>query len=294
MKLTVKEASKNGIILGGRRGLRRCITSPQLAKPDLFRPGPWQGIESSAVHLPPSQLAHLASLAPARRRQVIRMLFKQKPACLVLTGGLAPDELVREADRSGVVLFRSRSASALIRLLLETLTPRTSLHGVLVQIFGLGTLIIGESAIGKSEAALDLVLRGHKLTADDIVMLQREEGSIRGEATPLGADLLQIRGLGIIDIRALFGEPAIASASPVGLVVELEEWRQGKHYSLVGLRERRYRILGVNIPYLKLPVKTGRNIATLIEVAARNQMLKNRGIYSARELQRRLVKRLTK
>ncbi len=168
-----------------------------------------------------------------------------------------------------------------------------SLHGVLVEIFGLGTLIIGESAVGKSEAALDLVLRGHKLAADDTVIIERIGDEINGSPTELGADLLQIRGLGIIDVRALYGESATINASRIGLVVELEEWQKGHQYSLVGLRERRYRLLGVNIPYLKLPVKPGRTMATLIEVAARNQMLKNRGIFTARELNRKLRKRLT-
>lgn len=292
MKVTVQEVTEKAAVLAGRSGLRREITSPQMSTPDLFHTGAWQGIASSVVHLPPGQLARLVSLPPAQRRQVVRALFRHKPACIVVSGGTIPDELVSESERGKVALFRSRSLPGLARLLLEKLSPRASLHGVLVQIFGLGTLIIGESAIGKSEAALDLVLRGHKLAADDVVILQKAEDGITGQATDMGADLLQIRGLGIIDIRAMFGESAIATASRIGLVVELEEWKQGKHYSLVGLRERRYRILGVNVPYLKLPVKTGRNIATLIEVAARNQLLKNRGIYSARELQRKLVKRL--
>jgi HPr kinase/phosphorylase len=292
MKVTVKEVSEKASVLAGRSGFRREIKSPQMNTPDLSQAGSWQGIVSSVVHLPPSQLAHLVSLSPAGRRQVVRALLRQKPACIVVSGGNIPDELVRESERGKVALFRSRSLPGLSRLLLEKLSPRTSLHGVLVQIFGLGTLIIGESAIGKSEAALDLVLRGHKLAADDVVILQKADNAITGQATAMGADLLQIRGLGIINIRAMFGESAVANGARIGLVVELEEWKQGKHYSLVGLRERRYKILGCNVPYLKLPVKTGRNIATLIEVAARNQMLKNRGIYSARELQRKLVKRL--
>ena len=166
------------------------------------------------------------------------------------------------------------------------------MHGVLVQIFGLGTLIIGESAVGKSEAALDLVLRGHKLTADDMVVIEKNDDEITGKPTEMGENLLQIRGLGIIDVRALYGESATVNSSRIGLVVELEEWQKGHQYSLVGLRERRYRILGVNLPYLKLPVKPGRNMATLIEVAARNQILKNRGIFTARELDKRLRKRL--
>jgi HPr kinase/phosphorylase len=165
---------------------------------------------------------------------------------------------------------------------------------VLVRIFDLGTLIIGESAVGKSEAALDLILHGHKLVADDLVILEKKNSEISGRPPEMGADLLQIRGLGIINIKALYGESATIDESTIGLVVELAEWKVGHQYSLVGLREKRYRILGVSLPYLKLPVKPGRNMATLIEVAARNQMLKKRGIFTARDLDRRLRKRLTR
>lgn len=292
MKVTVKDVTDKTAVLAGFEGFRREITSPRINTPGLSSAGSWQGIASSVVHLPPSQLAYLASLPSAKRLQVVRSILRRKPACVVVSGGKIAIELLVEAERRKTTVFRTRSLPKLARLLAEKLSPRVSLHGVLVQIFGLGTLIIGESAIGKSEAALDLVLRGHKLTADDVVILERMDGGITGDATEMGKDLLQIRGLGVIDIRALYGESAIASGSRVGLVVELEEWKRGQHYSLVGLREQRYKLFGINLPYLKLPVKSGRNIATLIEVAARNQMLKNRGIYTARDLHRKLTKRL--
>lgn len=292
MKVTVKDVAGQTVILAGRSGTGRKINSPRLSTPDLSSSGSWPDITSSMVHLSPRQLAYLASLPRSRRTQVVSAVLKQKPACIVVSGGAVSRELVDAAEAGNVTLLRSRSLPQLTRRLAEKLSPRVSLHGVLVQIFGLGTLIIGESAIGKSEAALDLVLRGHKLIADDIVILEKSEEGITGHPTDMGADLLQIRGLGIINIRALYGESATSSSCRIGLVVELEEWKKGQHYSLVGLRERRYKIFSVNIPYLKLPVKTGRNIATLIEVAARNQMLKNRGIYTARDLQRRLTKRL--
>ncbi|HEY6011759.1 MAG TPA: HPr kinase/phosphorylase, partial [Nitrospirota bacterium] len=197
-----------------------------------------------------------------------------------------------KAESAKIPVLKSRNLQSLRRILTKKFRRQSSLHGVLVQVFGLGTLIIGESAVGKSEAALDLVLRGHKLAADDLVIVERVEDGIRGSAADLGRDLLQIRGLGIIDIRAIYGESSVIETCPIGLVVELEEWHKGHQYSLVGLRERRYRLLGVNLPYLKLPVKPGRNMATLIEVAVRNQMLKNRGVFTARDLERKLRKRL--
>ncbi len=246
----------------------------------------------TVLHLRPSQAAYLCSLPHKDRLKVVRAVIKQKPACIVLSGGAACQELLDTAESSAIPVLKSGKLSHLTRLLTDRLSPVINIHGVLVQIFGLGTLIVGESAVGKSEAALDLVLRGHKLTADDLIIIEKKGNDIIGRPAEMGADLLQIRGLGIINVRALYGESATVTSSRVGLVVELEEWQKGHQYTLVGLRERRYRLFGVNLPYLKLPVKPGRNMATLIEVAARNQILKNRGVFTARDLNKRLRKRL--
>ncbi len=292
MKLTVKELAELATVLAGRKGLSREVKYPQVVKPDLSAPFSWRGIASSAVHLKPGQMEFLRSLPSSERRALAAALLKQRPACIIVSGGETPRELLASAETARIAVLGSRNLPQLARTLIERLTPRISMHGVLVEVFGIGALIIGESAIGKSEAALDLVLRGHKLVADDIVILEQGEGVVTGKATEMSADLLQIRGLGIINVRALYGETATTASCAVDLVVELEEWHEGHQYSLLGLREKRYRILGRNIPYLKLPIKPGRNMATLIEVAARNQMLKNRGIYTARELNRVLAKRL--
>lgn len=292
MTITVKNLVGRSKVLAGSSGLDREVASPQILSPDLSSLPNVKRMASSLVHLPPSQSAFLCSLPKLERTRLVRTLMRQKPAGIVLTGARSCPELLAVAEHAGVPVFTSRDLQKLARLLSHKLMLHASLHGVLVQIFGLGTLLIGESAIGKSEAALDLVLRGHKLVADDLVLLDMIAGAIEGRAPEMGADLLQIRGLGVINVRALYGESATVPSCGVGLVVELEEWKQGHHYSLVGLRERRYRILGLNVPYLKLPVKPGRNMATLIEVAARNQMLKNRGIFTARELNRALKKRL--
>ncbi|HUI46217.1 MAG TPA: HPr(Ser) kinase/phosphatase [Nitrospirota bacterium] len=293
MNVTVGNLAEVAKVLAGRSGLGRRIHSPQVTSPDLGSLTMGRAHISGVLHIRPSQLAYLCSLPPKDRIGVVRALIKLKPACLLLTGGRICRELLERSEFAHIPVLKSTKLTQLSRLLADRLAPHISLHGVLVQIFGLGTLIIGESAVGKSEAALDLVLRGHKLTADDMVIIEKTDGEINGKPTEMGVDLLQIRGLGIIDVRALYGESATVSSSRVGLVVELEEWKKGHQYSLVGLRERRYRLLGVNLPYLKLPVKPGRNMATLIEVAARNQMLKNRGIFTARDLNKRLLKRLS-
>ncbi len=291
--MTVKDLAAATKVVAGRAGLKREIRSPQVGVPDLSAPSAWHDMKYAAVHLTPAQASYLCSLDQSGRIGAIRDLFRQRPSCILVTGGVLCDELLKKAGSSKVPILKTRDLAGVSRILAERLAPRVSMHGVLVEVFGLGTLIIGESAIGKSEAALDLVLRGHKLAADDMVLLEKRDEGIAGSAADMGADLLQIRGLGIISVRALYGDTAVIGSCTVGLVVELEEWGKGHHYSLVGLRERRHKILGVNIPYLKLPVKPGRNMATLIEVAARNQTLKNRGVYTAREINRRLRKRLT-
>ncbi len=292
MKTTVKDLAGSAQVLAGRSGIGRKIASPQVLSPDLCSIASWRGAAETVLHLRPSQVSYLCSLPRPDRLKIVRSVIKQKPACIVLSGRAICQELLETAETAAIPVLKSGNLSHLTRLLTDRLTPQISIHGVLVQIFGLGTLILGESAVGKSEAALDLVLRGHKLAADDIVIIEKNGSDISGRPAEMGADLLQIRGLGIINVRALYGESATVPSTRVGLVVELEEWQKGHQYTLVGLRERRHRLLGVNLPYLKLPVKPGRNMATLIEVAARNQILKNRGVFTARDLNKRLQKRL--
>lgn len=293
VKVTVKDLIGRSRVLAGRAGLDREVKSPQVSVAELSSPSSWRSIASSMLHIPPRQSSYLCSLPKKERKRLVAALVRHKPACIVLTGGAVCRELLEGPTSACIPVLKTGNLPRLSRQLTQSLAPRISLHGVLVEVFGLGTLILGESAIGKSEAALDLVLRGHRLVADDMVMIEKADGVIIGSAAELGAELLQIRGLGVVNVRALYGDSATAETSRIGLVVELEEWKKGHNYSLVGLRERRYKLLNVNLPYLKLPVRPGRNMATLIEVAARNQMLKDKGIFTARELDRRIKKRLT-
>jgi HPr kinase/phosphorylase len=292
MKVTVKDLIGRARVVAGTAGIKRVVTSPQITRPELAQWASYRDMGGSMVHLPPAQAAHLCTLPSRERTRLARAVMRKRPAGIVLSGGELCREFRDAADAAKIPVLISGNIPRMERLLAERLAPRVGLHGVLVQVFGIGILILGESAIGKSEAALDLVLRGHRLAADDVVMLERRDGGITGGPTDIGADLLEIRGLGIIDVKALYGESATTDRCAVGLVVELEEWKKGVYYSLLGLRERRTKILGVSLPHLKLPVKPGRNMATLIEVAARNQMLKDQGVYTARELNRKLNKRL--
>ncbi len=292
MNITVKTLGEGSPILAGHSGLKKVIKSAQILAPDLsFHMGK-RGWASHAVHIRPSQEAYLCSLQRSKRSQLAQIIVEQRPACIVLSSAKTCKELLLRADAANIPVIKTGNMQRLSRILVEKLSSQISLHGVLVQVFEVGTLIIGKSAVGKSETALDLVLRGHKLVADDLVVIEKAGKELTGRPVSLGAGLLQIRGLGIIDIRALYGESATLGSSRIGMVIELEEWQPGEHGVLVGLREQRYRLLGGSLPYLKLAVKQGRNMATLIEVAVRNQKLKHQGIYTAREVEKKLRKKL--
>jgi HPr kinase/phosphorylase len=292
MRVTVKDLTAGSRVLAGRPGLKRVVKSAQLIAPDLSADGEDRRWASSIIHIRPSEDAYLCTLPKRKRLMLLRTVMEQKPACIVVSGKTVCPELLQQADLSKIAVLKTGNLRRLTRLLVENLPPHASLHGVLVHVFRLGTLIIGKSAVGKSEVALDLLLRGHQLVADDVVVIERTDGEINGRPVEMGSDLLQIRGLGILNVRALYGESATVGSCKIGLVVELEEWQTGRQYTLIGARERRYRLLGINLPYLKLPVKPGRNMAVLVEVAVRNQLLKQQGVFVAREVSKRLKARV--
>jgi HPr kinase/phosphorylase len=171
----------------------------------------------------------------------------------------------------------------------EALTDATSLHGVLMDVFGVGILLLGKSGIGKSEIALDLIMRGHRLVADDIVeVTKRKEGTVHGSGNPIIKHHMEIRGLGIINIKDLFGVAAVRDRKKVELVIELVEWDPEQEYDRLGLKDRFFSVLSVDLPLSTLPVRPGRNLTTLIEVASRNHLLKLQGHHSAKDFAERL------
>jgi HPr kinase/phosphorylase len=218
---------------------------------------------------------------------------------VLITGGWTPPaELLTASDRYHVPLLRTSvktpvAIAKVASLLDDKLAERVVIHGVLMDMLGLGVLIIGESGIGKSECALDLVVRGHRLVADDIVEVRR-----RGETTLIGAcpeltrHHMEVRGLGVINIRDLFGVAAIRTSKRVELVVQLERWDPDREYDRLGLEENRHDILGLKVPLIRMPVAPGRSLAVLVEVAARNQLLRARGLNAARDLTERLEQTL--
>src|SRR5207249_8442471 len=198
------------------------------------------------------------------------------------------------AERANMPLMRARAATPLVMARLSAaldvyLAPRTVAHGVLMDILGLGVLIVGESGIGKSECALDLIVRGHRLVADDAVELRRRQETILiGTCPELTRHHMELRGLGVINVKELFGIASTRSSKRVELVVQLERWDPAREYERLGLDDATYEILGLRVPLIRMPVAPGRNIAILVEVAARNQLLRSRGHDAARAFAARL------
>jgi HPr kinase/phosphorylase len=246
-----------------------------------------------------SEIRYLESLDAASRARTLRGALGRDFPAVLLTGGFTPpSELVAEAERARLPLLKTAvvtptAIAKLTSILEDSLAERTTLHAVLMDILGLGVLIVGESGIGKSECALDLIVRGHRLVADDTVDVRRRAETILiGSCPDLTRHHMELRGLGVINVKELFGIASTRSSKRVELVVQLERWEPGREYERLGLDDRHYEILGLQVPLIRMPVAPGRNIAILVEVAARNQLLKSRGHHAARQLVERLNERL--
>ncbi len=287
-------------VLAGSAGLDRRITIPHTQKTGLAVAGYDAYLRAGRVLVfGESEVRYLESLAPAQRTDAMRRVFSRNLPCLLLTGGFAaPPEVAEEADRAAVPLLITRAATAEVMarmsLVLDSyLAARGVIHGVLMDILGLGVLIVGESGIGKSECALDLVVRGHRLVADDAVDLRcRAQSFIIGTCPELTRHHMEIRGLGVINVQEMFGVASTRSSKRVELVVQLERWEPGREYDRLGVDDNFYETLGIRVPMIRMPVAPGRNVAILVEVAARNQLLRTRGHHAARRLVERLSRQL--
>jgi HPr kinase/phosphorylase len=285
-------------LVTGLEGLARGIKAAELQKPGLVLAGYLESLHPERVQVfGYSEVSYLRSLSEETASGRVRELCGRGIPCVIVTGGLtAPQLLIAACSERQIPLLRTALSSAefiehLRAFLASCLSPSSSLHGVLVDVFGVGILLLGKSGIGKSELALDLVMRGHRLVADDIVELRRETSdSIYGSGPDIIKHHMEIRGLGILNIKDLFGIAAVRDNKKVEVVVELVEWNEAEEYDRLGVDEQSYTIVGLNIPLIRLPVRPGRNMTSIIEVAARNQLLKVRGHHSAREFQERLVR----
>jgi HPr kinase/phosphorylase len=280
-------------LVAGKDGLSRRIVSARIQKPGLALAG-------YTTHIHPERLAvfghtemsYLALLPPEQQGKVCDQLCALDLSCLIVTKALTiPEVLVGAASRQNMPLMRSSHLSSTFignveQFLQEALTASTSLHGVLVDVLGVGVLILGKSGIGKSECALDLVMRNHRLVADDIVNIKKKPaGPLYGTGSEIIGHHMEVRGLGIINIKDLFGISAVRARKKLELVVELVDWDERVEYDRLGVEDQKYRILDVEVPLLVIPVRPGRNLTTIIEVAARNYLLKEQGHHSARDFQ---------
>ena len=288
-------------LLAGSAGLDREITSPYVLKTGLALAGFDSYLQDGRVLVfGASEVGYLDGQEPAARGSSLGRVMARHIPCVLVTDGLAlPPEVTAEAEHAGVPLLRTRTATpiAIARLtgyLEDLLAERIIVHAVLMDILGLGVLVVGESGIGKSECALDLVLRGHRLVADDTVEIRRRAESVLIGACPeLTRHHMEIRGLGIINIKDLFGVASTRSSKRVEFVVQLERWETGREYERLGLDDQFYEVLGLRVPMNRMPVAPGRSVANLVEVAARNQLLRARGHHAARTLADRLQQRLS-
>jgi len=234
------------------------------------------------------------------QNQRLEELCKRKPPAIILTRELkAFDKLVEYANKYKVPLFCSPLPSGtfmhkMTHYLYELLAENVQKHGVLVDVYGVGILIIGESGVGKSETALELIKRGHRLIADDVVIIKRMESKLIGSAPELIQNFLEVRGLGILDIAHLYGYGSVRNNMIIDYIIKLETWKKNKEYDRLGLDEKFEEILDISVGYSVLPIKPGRNIAMLIEVAARNYRQKEAGYNSAEKLNEKLLENLSK
>src|SRR5438034_1803307 len=283
-------------LLAGAAGLDRGITSTHIQKTGLALAGFHEYLRPGRVLIfGESEIRYLEGLDTAARIASLRLALTLDFPCVVITGGFAPPaELMIEAENARLPLLRTSIATPtaiakLSSILEDSLAERTMMHAVLIDVLGLGVLIAGESGIGKSECALDLIVRGHRLVADDTVEVRRRQETILiGTCTELTRHHMELRGLGVINVKELFGIASTRSSKRVELVVQLERWVPTREYERLGLDDVFHEILGLRVPLLKMPVAPGRNIAILVEVAARNQLLRARGHHAARALADRL------
>jgi len=289
----------NLTLISGADGLDNVVDRPRIQKPGLALAGFLEYVHPGRIQiLGKSETSFLEERAPAERARIVSQLCRQGVSCFVITTGLTPpDELIDETERQRVPLLRTELSSSttierITRYLEDRLAPRTVVHGVLLDVYGLGVLLMGDSGVGKSECAIDLVVRGHRLVSDDVVEIKRRGDLLVGTGPELTRYHMELRGVGIINVKDLFGVASVRMTKFVEYVIKLDPWKAGKKYDRLGLDERGYEVLGVSLPYVEMPVGPGRNLSVLIEVAARNHLLKLKGYHPARELARRLGERI--
>lgn len=286
-------------LISGDEGLDNLVDRPRVGRPGLALAGFVEYIHPGRIQvLGRAEMMFLSERPALERARILSQLCRQGVSCFVLSSGReAPPELLEETERHRVPLLRTDLSSSVLidqlsRFLEDRLAPRAVIHGVLLDIYGLGVLLLGDSGVGKSECALDLVVRGHRLVSDDVVEIKRRGDMLIGTGPELTRYHMELRGVGIINVKDLFGVASVRLTKFLEYVIRLDSWKPGKRYDRLGLDENGYEILGLTLPYVEMPVGPGRNLSVLIEVAARNHLLKLKGFHPARDLARRLGERI--
>src|SRR5262245_7004765 len=287
-------------IVAGAAGLDREIRHARIQKSGLALVGHLHGVVPSRIQvLGETELSYAESISLPEQLRAAQHFFSIGLSCVLVTRGVDPPPgFCQEAERTGtpLVVCAERSSSVITRvhtLLDERLAPRTRIHGVLVDVFEVGVLLLGKSGIGKSECALELVMRGHRLVADDVIECDfRPPGMVFGQPAALLRHHIEVRGLGILNIKDLFGVTAIRERKRLDLVVELQLWTAEADYDRIGLDDHYREILGVSVREVLLPVRPGRNMSSIIEIAARNELLRQAGHHAGRDFVQRLERGL--
>jgi HPr kinase/phosphorylase len=281
--------------VAGESGLSRPIRHPRIQKSGLALAGHYYGVVPTRVQiLGGTELSYLDKMDSQQRGDAARAYFALGLSCVVLTRDEPHKSLVAAAEATSTPLFvsdnrSSRTINSVHALLDERLAPMTKLHGVLVDVFGIGVLLLGKSGIGKSECALELVLRGHRLVADDIVRCDwRPPGMVFGAPEELLKHHIEIRGLGVLNIAAMFGVTSVNERKRIDLVVRLLDWADGEPFDRLGVDDRYHHILGTPLRELVVPVRPGRDMGTILEIAARNELLRRSGSHGAKDFMARL------
>src|SRR5215213_173836 len=286
--------------LTGELGLDRPMTAAEVAGPGLALAGYTGRFAANRLHvLGETEITYLSSLSPEQRRQSLTTFFSFDLPCVFVTKGQeVPPELLELARVKGVPVLRSKLKTAefyrrIKPIVEEAFAPRTTLHGSLADVYGVGLLFVGRSGIGKSECVLDLVERGHRLVADDLVIAKRRGNDVLiGKGHELQRHHMEIRGVGLIDIPSIFGIRAVRQQKRIEVVVRLEEWDQNAIVDRTGLDTQTTAILGVEVPMITVPLNPGKNITVIAEVIALNHLLRYSGVNPAEAFNQRLIGRM--
>ncbi|GHU27152.1 HPr kinase/phosphorylase [Spirochaetia bacterium] len=290
--------SLNLYCIGGRKGLYRKITIPDINRPGLALSGFYDHFAYQRLQLfGKGETAYLEKIASEGKVDIIRQLFSYSIPCCIFTHNLNPNTIFfKEAERVQCPILQTNLDTSvfharLMRILANIFAPHKKIHGVLVEVYGLGVLLTGNSGVGKSETALELIKRGHRLVADDAVEVRCVNGNVlMGVGTSKVGHHMEIRGIGIINVTHLFGVGAIRDRKEIQLAIILDDWDDAKFYDRFGEEDKYMEILGVNIPMLEIPVKQGRSIPVIVETAAMNERLKQMGYNAGKEFNQNILK----